>query len=251
MTGWDAETYAKSFSFVPAYGRELIDLLAPQKGEAILDLGCGTGALSAELAAHGAVITGVDADANMIALAKKTHPALSFFQQDGSALTVTGPFDAVFSNAALHWMDVSKVFPQVAKVLKQGGRFAAELGGVHNIAAIERAIYAGLAAIGIKASAAPAPWRFPTPATLAHELEKDGFEVRYMHLYDRPTPLGAETGGLRGWIKMFGSAYMARVPEAQHEAFLKHIEDHLRPVLWRDGQWIADYRRQHFVAFRL
>ena len=251
MSDWDAKAYARQFGFVPAYGRELIDILAPQKGEKILDLGCGTGVLTAELAALGTAVTGIDRDANMVALAEKTYPALAFFQQDAENITIGGPFDAVFSNAALHWMKIDKVFPQIAKLLRTGGRFVAEMGGHRNIAIIEAAIYHVLENLGHARSAFPLPWHFHTPAALVAELEKAGFEVRYTHLYDRLTPLGAETGGLRGWLTMFGRAFLDRLPVEQHDAFLQQIEDATRPALWKDGQWNADYRRQHFVAVKL
>jgi trans-aconitate methyltransferase len=148
MNSWDAETYARNFNFVPQYGRELIAILAPQEGEEILDLGCGTGMLTAEIAARGCRVVGIDRDAGMIALAKKAHPGLSFVQQDAENITISGPFDGIFSNAALHWMDVGRVFPQLAKVLRPGGRLAAEMGGVHSVAAIERAIYKSLEKLG-------------------------------------------------------------------------------------------------------
>jgi trans-aconitate methyltransferase len=250
-TTWDADAYARQFGFVPAYGRDLIGILAPQKGEKILDLGCGTGVLTAELASRGANVTGIDRDASMVALAQKNYPSIPFFEQDAEHLTISGGFDAVFSNAALHWMAVDKVFPQVAEILRPGGRFVAEMGGHRNIAVTEAAIYSALETMGFQRSDFPAPWRFHTIAALASELEKAGFEVRYANLYDRLTPLGEETGGLRGWVTMFGRDYLDRLPVERREEFLKRIEDAARPALFRNGQWMVDYRRQHFVAVKI
>ena len=251
MTTWDASAYARQFSFVPEYGRELIDILNPQKTEKILDLGCGTGALTAELAARGCQVAGVDGDANMIALARQTHPTLSFEQQDAHVLTWGEPLDGVFSNAALHWMKIDRVFPRVATILRPGGRFVAEMGGVGNIAMIERAIYRALARYGITADRALQPWAFPSPAHAAELLEKAGFEVRFMHLYDRLTKLGPETGGVKGWVKMFGRAFVDKVSVDQRETFLETVEEEARPDLYRSGEWYADYRRFHFVAIKL
>lgn len=247
---WDAETYQRNFSFVPEYGRVLIDILAPQKGEKILDLGCGPGALTAEIAAKGGVMTGVDRDANMIALAQKAHPEITFLRRDGGHLDLDMDFDAVFSNAALHWMKLDEVFPQVAKVLRKGGRFAAEMGGAGNIAGIVDAIYAALGKMQLKAADFPEPWFFPTTAEAAQKLEHAGFEVRYTHLYDRPTLLSDETGGIKGFVKMFGTSYLDKLPQARHEEFLQHVEDVARADLFKAGKWMADYRRFHFVAYK-
>ena len=173
--GWDAKTYANQFNFVPEYGRALIDILTPQAGEKILDLGCGTGALTAQLAAKGCQVTGIDQDANMIALARQTYPELTFFQQDAEHITLTETFDAVFSNAALHWMDIGKVFPQLAKCLRTGGRIAAEMGGIHNIAAVERAIYAALDKLGYAAKGFPRAMAFSKPGHGRADLGAGGF----------------------------------------------------------------------------
>jgi len=247
---WDAETYARQFRFVPEYGRDLIGLLAPQDGEKILDLGCGPGALTAELAAKGAVVTGVDADAGMIALAQKAYPNITFLHRSADHLNLAVAFDAVFSNAALHWMKLDKVFPQVAKILRMGGRFAAEMGGRHNIAGIENAIYAALAKMKLPAGDFPKPWYFPTVAEAAHLLEQSGMEVQYAHLYDRPTVLKEETGSLIGWVKMFGRSYMEKIPIDRQDEFLKNVEAAARSDLFKDGDWVADYRRFHFVAVK-
>jgi len=251
VTGWDAQTYASHFGFVPAYGRDLIQILNPQPKESILDLGCGTGQLTAEIAAFGCRVVGVDGDANMISLARQTHPSLVFDHQDAQQLTWAEPVDGVFSNAALHWMKIDRVFPKVASVLRQGGRFVAEMGGVGNIAAIERALDRALARYGIRVTEAEKPWAFPTPAEAALLLENAGFEVRFMNLYDRLTELGQETGGLKGWVQMFGRFFVEKVPPHQREAFLQLVEEEARPDLCQTGVWYADYRRFHFVAIKL
>ena len=248
---WDAGAYARNFNFVPEYGRELINILAPQKGERILDLGCGTGKLTADIASRGCTVVGVDRDASMIGLARQSYPALEFHQQDAHRLGLTESFDGVFSNAALHWMKIGDVFPEVARVLRQGGRIAAEMGGVGNIAAIERAIYQGLSHYDLTPQMVPMPWTFSTPAHVAQTLESAGFEVRYMNLYDRLTLLGAEAGGIKGWVRMFGRAILEQVSGNKHEELLQFIEDAAHDDLYRDGNWYADYRRFHFIAVKL
>lgn len=250
LGAWDAETYARQFRFVPEYGRDLIGILAPQEGEKILDLGCGPGALTAELASKGAIVTGVDADAGMIAVAQKAYPHITFLHRSADHLNLTVAFDAVFSNAALHWMKLDRVFPQVAKILRLGGRFAAEMGGRHNIAAIERAIDKALKTMKLPAENFPKPWYFPTVSEAAALLEQAGLEVHYTHLYDRPTILASDSGGLAGWVKMFGRSYVEKIPAERQDEFLRCVEDAARPELFKDGTWMADYRRFHFVAVK-
>ena len=249
-SGWDAENYSQNFTFVPAYGRELVDILRPEKDEKILDLGCGTGVLTSEIATQCREVIGVDRDANMITHAKRAYPHIQFLRRDAGHLNLAQSFDAVFSNAALHWMKLEEVFPEVAKVLNPSGRLVVEMGGIGNIAAIEKAIDEAFKKLSIDSSKIEKPWHFRTPAETASLLERNHFEVRYMHLYDRPTHLPSGTGGLLGWMKMFAGSFLKFVPLAEHERFLNEIEKAAKPALWKDGAWYADYRRFHFVAIK-
>jgi trans-aconitate methyltransferase len=244
---WDAERYEGRFRFVTAGGEPVLELLAAQPGERVLDLGCGTGELTARIAAAGAEVIGLDADGAMLGRARQRFPGLTFVEADAQAAALPAPLDAVFSNAALHWMRrPAEVLASVAVALRPGGRFVAELGGHGNVAAIEQALQAARAAAGLPSL--PSPWFFPSVATYATLLEAAGLEPRAVWLFDRPSPLGDE--GLAGWIRMFGTWYLADLAPAQAQQVIDGAAARARPALHRDGHWVADYRRLRFVAVK-
>jgi trans-aconitate methyltransferase len=245
---WNAELYDGKHSFVWKFGASLIELLAPRPGERILDLGCGTGHLTAQLAAAGADVVGLDAAPSMIEQASQAYPNLSFEIVDARAFCFAEPFDAVFSNAALHWVkEPSPVLDCVYRVLKPGGRFAAEFGGRENITAIVAALDKVCRTTGI---AFELPWYFPSIGEYVALLERAGLEVTFATLFDRSTPLEGEAG-MRDWFAMFLSDLLSRVPPERRHAFLELIERELRPELYRDGAWHADYRRLRVAARRV
>jgi trans-aconitate methyltransferase len=242
---WNAKLYDDRHAFVWKHGASLVELLAPKPGEHILDLGCGTGHLTAHIAAAGALVLGIDASSAMIDEARNAYPALRFEVADARALTFDRSFDAVFSNAALHWVkEAAAAVKGIARALKPGGRFVAEFGGHGNVRLILAAMQE------LVGPHAVSPWYFPGIGEYAGLLERHGMEVTFATLFDRPTPLeGAD--GLRQWVTMFGGSILNRVPVEQRDAFFEQLEDRLRPTLWRDGAWIADYRRLRVVALRL
>jgi trans-aconitate methyltransferase len=244
---WDAGAYEGGFRFVTTGGEPVLDLLGARPGERILDLGCGTGELTARIAATGAEVIGLDADGAMIRRARERFAALTFMEADAQVTALPAPLDAVFSNAALHWMRrPAEVIARVAAALRPGGRFVAELGGHGNVVALEQALEAARAAAALPA--VESPWFFPSVATYATLLEAAGLEPRAMWLFDRPSPLGDE--GLSGWIRMFGTPYLADLTAAQAQQVIDDAVSRSRPALHRDGQWVADYRRLRFVAVR-
>ena len=250
--GWDAERYAEAFSFIPERGRELVAWLDPRPGERILDLGCGTGALTAAIAAAGAQAEGVDQDAAMIALARREHPGIPFRQADAQRLRVAEPLDAVFSNAALHWMpDQDAVIAGVAAALRPGGRFVVEMGGRRNVAAIVAPLRAALEREGVPVARQPHPWVFPSPAEQAARLEAHGLELRRLSAFDRATPLEGGEHGMRDWLRMFAGAFLAAAPAGRAEALIAAVEDATRPQLFDGERWVADYVRLRFVAVRV
>ncbi len=175
---WDARLYDDRAAFVTAAGHELVDLLDPRAGDRVLDVGCGTGELTALIAGRGAVVTGLDASEEMLATARARHPTLTFTAADAQALTYDAAFDAVFSNAALHWMPrLGDVVAGVARALDRPGRFVAELGGAGNTATVLRALRAVLPRLGEDPERF-IRWNFPTPAACAALLERHGFRVR-------------------------------------------------------------------------
>lgn len=241
---WDAERYARDFRFVAEYGRALIGLLDPRLGERVLDLGCGDGSLTAELAQTGVSLVAADADPSMVAMARAR--GLDAYTVNGHALPYEGEFDAVFSNAALHWMkDADAVIAGVARALRPGGRFVAEMGGAGNVEAPRAALIAALERRGLDGAGAD-PWFFPTPEDYALRLERAGFRVEAMSLFPRPSHL---RNGLRPWLEAFGGPFLSRVPEAEREAVMAEVEAACAPALRQaDGEWWADYVRLRFRA---
>jgi SAM-dependent methyltransferase len=242
---WDPERYQRNASFVPEYGREVLEWLAPRRGERVLDLGCGDGALTAILATTCDTI-GVDQSNEQVAAARRR--GLDARVADGARLPFDAEFDAVFSNAALHWMsDPEAVIDGVWRALKPGGRFVAEMGGVGNVAAVIDALESVLAARGIDGRGAM-PWYFPTPAEYAAKLERRGFTVERLALLPRPTPL---PGPLADWLDTFAECYLAPVPVADRKGAKGEVEDRLRERLF-DAQrgWVVDYIRLRFAARR-
>ena len=205
-TDWDATLYDEKHSFVSQYGLEVVKLLAPQDGERILDLGCGTGQLASEIARSGAQVMGIDIAPKMIDRAREAHPGLRFEVADGADFSFPEPFDAVFSNAALHWMQgTHRVIQCVRCCLKPGGRFVAEFGGKGNIAVTVAAIDESLAAAGYPGPGTAHPWYFPSIAEFTSLLEDHRFSPTYATLFDRPTPFEDGELGMRHWLEMFGA----------------------------------------------
>jgi len=247
---WDPQFYEAKHSVVFKAAADLVDLLAPAMNERILDLGCGPGHLTAEIAARGARVLGIDQSSEMIAQAKRNFPGLWFDVADATAYTTDEPFDAVFSNAALHWIKrPAEVIARVRDALRPGGRFVAEMGGKGNIGQIIEAARAALLAQGRLALRVDTPWFFPSVAEYATLLEGQGFDVTFAQLFDRPTKLQGESG-MRDWITQFGSHMIDDLDEAAQADLFARVERSLRHTLYRDGAWTADYRRLRFVAVK-
>ena len=243
---WDSSLYDDRHSFVWKKVGDLIDLLDAKPGERILDLGCGTGHLTAQIAARGAEVIGLDAAVSMIAQARQNYPKLKFTLADAAGFRFDEPFDAVFSNAALHWIpEAGRVIAGVARALKPGGRFVLEMGGKGNIARIVAVLNAVLREAGYTPRN---PWYFPSAGEYATLLEQHGFEVEVLWTIERWNKLEHPEKGLREWLEMFAGVWFEEVPEKAREGIVAEIESRLRPVLFRDDAWWADYRRLRLVA---
>jgi len=297
---WNAAEYDAKHAFVYEKAKGLVELLAPKAGERILDLGCGTGALTAEIAARGAEVLGVDRSEEMIAQARKKFPSLRFevadarqlrFKTDAaqgdsrgeaaaksekqiphpaksagirddrlaeskmSARPADGMkwagFDAVFSNAVLHWIpEAEEVIAGVARVLKPGGRFVAEFGGKGNIQKLVAGFHKALATLNIESPEAVGPWFYPSVAEYAGMLERDGLEVREASLFDRPTVLEEGERGLENWIRVFRRTFVEKMGEENAARWIREVERQCRGELFRDGSWVLDYRRLRIAAWK-
>jgi SAM-dependent methyltransferase len=243
---WSASDYAKNGRFVQDWAGPIFAMLAPKPGERILDLGCGDGTLTAEIKAAGADVLGVDLSDELLAVARMK--GLNVRKADGHALDFVQEFDAVFSNAALHWMRApALVIAGVARALKPRGRFVGELGGHGNVAAIATAMRAVGASRGGDA-AHVAPWFFPTVEEYGGLLAKHGFSVREIALVPRPTPLKT---GMEGWLRTFGRSFFDQFEEPERTVVLNEALEFLRPSLCdAQGRWTADHVRLRFSAER-
>jgi SAM-dependent methyltransferase len=246
--GWDPDRYEGDHAFVYEYGADVLGWLSASPGERVLDLGCGTGQLTAAIASTGAEAVGLDRSREMLSTARAEHPDLSFVQADAHQFGFAEPCDAVFTNAAVHWLDAPEdAFEAVARALRSGGRFVGEFGGRGNVSAIVGAVAAELESRGYESQN---PWYFPTIGEFATALEPQGFELRRAALFDRPVELDGGDGGLESWLAMFGGSLLAPVDDDEWTAVVSAVEDRLRPEHFRDGGWEADYRRLRFQAVR-
>ncbi|HEY3045507.1 MAG TPA: class I SAM-dependent methyltransferase [Vicinamibacterales bacterium] len=244
MNTWSSDRYIEHAAYVPSLGAAVLELLDPQPGERVLDVGCGEGTLTQQIAARGAAVVGVDSSEDMIDAARAR--GLDARLLNAETLAFDHEFDAVFSNAALHWVrDHDALLAGIARALRPGGRFVAEFGGYGNIAAIEVAVGAVLARRSL-----PAEKRryYPSDDEYRARLEAHGFDVREISLIPRPTPLPT---GMRGWLEIFERATLDRLGAAR-DSVLQEIEDLLRPSLcdWR-GRWMAPYVRLRFKAYKM
>jgi trans-aconitate methyltransferase len=243
---WNAQRYAEHAHFVPALGQPVIELIKLHPGERILDLGCGDGVLSKKLADLGGIVVGVDSSPEMVDAASKR--GIDAHLMDAHDLMFNSEFDAVFCNASLHWMkrDPEAVIAGVKRALKPGGRFAAEMGGHGNVAAITVALLAILERHGVRGPLLANPWYYPTVDEYRGRLERAGFNVEYMELIPRPTLLPT---GMKAWLETFAMSLFRHLPENQRELALEETVEMLRPALCDEkDQWTADYVRLRFLA---
>ncbi len=247
---WDAGKYTKDFSFVHQYGSAVAELLDCGQGSTVVDLGCGNGALTNQLKNKGFRVIGIDASPDFLEAAKRSYPEINFIQADATSFSVEEPVDAVFSNAVFHWIDKDKqalMLACVYKALKSGGQFVFELGGHGNNALIHRELARIFAEYGYHYKM---PFYFPTIGEYASMLEQAGFKVSYAVLFDRPTELKGENG-LKDWIDMFVKTPFEDVADSKDREDIKDMAAAaLKPALYKDGKWYADYVRLRMKAYK-
>lgn len=244
---WDAKAYDVTHGFVSDYGRSL-EQLVPQGARTLLDLGCGTGTLTAELAGNVEHVIGLDSSPAMIEEARRLHPGIDFRIGDACALTFEHEFDVVFSNAVFHWIaDHHALLRGIHRALRPGGLLVCEFGAHGNIACIEAAVDAALSRRGCTRRQR---FNFPTDEAFRACLAQEGFCDVSVRPYDRPTPLNNGRGGLGLWLRQFHAADLESLPDEEQAELIAEVETDLEPTLWdaKAGRWVADYRRIRAVA---
>lgn len=246
---WKPNLYDDKIAYVSQYGQGIFDMLAPKQNEKILDIGCGTGDLTKKIAEKGANPTGIDASNEMIETAKQKYPDINFIKADATSYRSDEKFDAVFSNAALHWMtDPEAVIKTIASVLSSGGRFVAEFGGKDNIATLLKGMDIILKEQHNISVDQNNPWYFPSIAEYTHLLEKHHFRVVFAQHFDRPTTLADGIDGLDYWLDSFADDFFPELTETEKRAVYEKIKKHLAPTLYIDDHWQIDYKRLRIIA---
>lgn len=251
MKQWNAKLYDTAHDFVSKYGQSALDLLNPKVNEHILDLGCGTGDISQQLYNMGVDVVGVDYSDNMIRQAKAKYPDVHFQVQDILALDFQASFDAVFSNAVLHWVkQPEQALEQIYANLKTGGRFVAEFGGEGNVTKITDALIQARTALGYTMEAPDFPWYFPSIGVYTSLMEHVGFKVEFAALIDRPTKLEGEKG-LRDWLNMFSEHFFTDLTAEEKTQMMSEVERLLKPAQFHHDHWLADYKRLRVKAVKV
>lgn len=245
---WDAALYEGRHGFVSAYGESLLTWVPEYPQGAILDLGCGTGVLTAALARKAGSVLGIDSSVQMIEKARTDHPALRFAVMDALTLPWENVFDVVFSNAVFHWISQQeRLLGGVCRALRPGGRLVCEFGARGNITQIEQAYACAVRRHGVNYES---PFFFPEPEVYREMLWQAGFHVTELEVFNRPTPLRGGEEGLRVWLRQFLSADLARFPELMRRTLLSETEQALRSLQWDGTKWVADYRRLRIQAVK-
>ena len=248
-TNWNVNLYDEKHAFVFKYGEELVKILKPQSGERILDLGCGTGYLTNVIAESGATVVGIDSSLEMINQAKSNYPLQEFKVQSATEFHFDEHFNAIFSNAVLHWvLDKEAAIECMYRNLKRSGRVVLEMGGKHNVEKIITALHSSLIKHGFTENAALALWYFPSLSEYTSLLEKRGFTVTHAEYFSRETKLNDTKNGIKDWVKMFASSFLKGIDAAEVDAILTEVQSALQATHCRNGSWYADYKRLRVIA---
>ncbi len=247
---WNSTLYDNSHDFVSKYGEGIFSYLQPKADETILDLGCGTGDLTHKIFLSGAKVIGVDSSAEMVDEAKSKFPEVKFHCMDAAALQFDLKFDAIFSNAVLHWIpEKEKVIERMSACLKEEGRIVLEFGGKGNIEQMLKALRTSLQKREFHDNANVDFWYFPSIGEYSVELEKQGFRVIHAAHFDRPTPLKGKQG-MKDWFLMFADYFFVGISEVDKEEILDEVQNDLEKTHLQDGIWHADYKRIRIVAVK-
>ena len=251
MIVWNSELYDDKHRFVYQYGESLLEILNPAEGEQILDLGCGTGSLTDQIAQKKARVSGIDASEDMILKARKNYPDIDFQILSAENMRYENCFDAVFSNAVFHWLeDPEKAMGNIYTSLKAKGRLVAEFGGKDNVKAMIDTLKENLIRTGHQENALIDFWYFPSVAEYASLLEKTGFKISWIQYYDRPTELTDALTGVKDWFRMFGEYFFRNMTAEETEKVLELTQRQYAAMYTDKGKLFADYRRLRVVAVK-
>ncbi len=243
---WNSTLYDDKHGFVADYGRDLLDFIPGNKGLTILDLGCGTGTLTAQLSALGHQVTGIDSSPDMINKAKAQFSSIEFMVCDALALPFENKFDVVFSNAVFHWIsDHKALLKSIYKILKPHGLLICEFGANGNIAAIEKAFAQACRGFGYDYES---KFNFPTTESFGKLLTNSGFIIDQLYDYDRPTVLKEHEQGMANWLLQFFASELSVMPKHTQTMILAQVTDITQAKLWDGQSWVADYRRLRAIA---
>ncbi len=247
---WNSNLYISKHSYVFKYGEDVVKLLNPQKGEKILDLGCGTGYLTNLIYESGANVIGIDSSEEMIKQAKQTYPQINFEIKEATNFYFKNKFDAIFSNAVLHWIpEKVKVIKCISDSLKHRGRFAAEFGGKNNVQNIVSAISEILISNGYAKNIKNNNWYFPSVGEYSALLEKHGFDVQFASHFNRDTFLDKGVD-IKSWLEMFGGKYFSGIDSNKKIELQKLIMKKLKATNYLNGKWFIDYKRIRVLAIK-
>jgi len=250
-SSWDSKKYEGKHDYVYDYGKSVVALLDPQPHERVLDIGCGTGQLTEYINQQAWEVVGIDQSDEMIAKARQNYPSLSFLVADACKMRFDTPFDAIFSNAAFHWIsDQESLIENMYQNLKSGGRMVVEFGSKGNVQIIVNAIRNQLSLLGYHNEAERQPYYFPSIGEYSQKLEANGFTVTFANLFDRRTALADPENGVKDWVDMFGDAFFKGIPAEETEKIKQAIQEEVRPRLFKDGKWYADYKRIRIKAVK-
>ncbi len=233
---------------IARYGKSLMVHIDMSPGQSILDLGCGDGTLTAELAKGGAKVLGIDNAAELVIRARYRYPELMFAEIDALELPYNEEFDTVFSNSVFHWIpNVDRLLSEIRRALKPGGKLVCEFGAASNIATVRQAFAAACARRGREYRE-----RFycPTPDEFFDRLKAAGFEPERVLEFERQTPLSGGDDGLKRWILRFLADDLASFSASVQEQILGEVEVACRPLLWNGDKFVVDYRRLRAIAFK-
>ncbi|WP_310603782.1 class I SAM-dependent methyltransferase [Anaerosporobacter sp.] len=243
---WNSQLYDNKHDFVAEYGKGLLEFVPDNNEQTILDLGCGTGIMTAQLRNLGSKVVGVDSSKSMISRAKEQFDNIEFMLCDALDLPFENEFNVVFSNAVFHWIgDHDALLSNVRKVLKADGLLVCEFGANGNIAIVENAFMEVCSSFGYDYTS---KFNFPTCESFGKILEGKGFVIDKIYDYDRPTPLKDDEQGLANWMKQFFASELVVMPEDIQVAVIKKVEEFTRDILWNGNEWVADYRRLRAIA---